>query len=100
MEPEGDCKPHCHWVAPDDVDTVRIDDVDPRSSSQGSKMTMSEDGAEADGGGAEADGRRAGKEERENFSSWFGESWATLERQTLKRSKRTARLEIRKRSDT
>ena len=64
MEPEGDCKPHCHWVAPDDVDTVRIDDVDPRSSSQGSKMTMSEDGAEADGGGAEADGRRAGKEER------------------------------------
>ena len=46
-----------------------------------------------------ADGRRAGKEEREMFSSWFGESWATLERQTLKRSKRT-RLEIRERSDT
>ena len=30
--------PNCHWVAPDDIDTVRVDDIDPRSEVQGESV--------------------------------------------------------------
>ena len=54
-------------------------------------ITMSEERAVAAGGVRE--------NSREVVNALFGESWARLERQTPKRSKRT-RLEIREPSDT